>query len=95
MPSSPSSPDTSDVRLRPLGSPSPLRVRTDPRGRPVEVCRPGRRGGSKVVSIHEIWRIDDEWWRRPVSRLYYRVVLENGKMMAIYRDLTEGRWYAQ
>ena len=81
-----------DIRLRPLGSPSPVHVRTDREGYPLEVPR---HGGGAVVSIHQIWKIDDEWWRRPISRLYYQVVLENGKMMTLYRDLTDGSWYAQ
>ncbi|MFW6200311.1 MAG: hypothetical protein ACOC8K_07055 [Gemmatimonadota bacterium] len=53
-------------------------------------------GGMKeVVQIREIWRIDDEWWREPVSRLYFEVVLEDGKRAVLYRDLTDGRWYRQ
>ena len=55
----------------------------------------GRRKGGKTISIHETWRIDDEWWRQPISRLYYQIVLENGKMMTLYRDLTNDTWHAQ
>ncbi len=96
-----------DIRLRPLGLPSSIQVRTDREGYPVEVHLPGqrgtgspRRGGSRhrietVASIYEIWRIDDEWWRQPISRLYHQVVLESGKMMTLYRDLIDGSWYAQ
>ena len=50
----------------------------------------------RVVEVLERWRIDDEWWRnRPVSRLYYAVLLESGQRLEIYRDLVDGRWYAQ
>ncbi len=95
------------VRLRPLGFPSPVRIRMDRKGNPVEVCHLSRygagnqhRSGSRrsaktVVSIREVWRVDDEWWRQPISRLYHEVVLENGKMMMLYRDLTDGSWYTQ
>jgi len=54
-----------------------------------------RAGMKEVVQIREIWRIDDEWWRDPVSRLYFDVVLEEGKRTILYRDLTDGRWYRQ
>jgi hypothetical protein len=46
-----------------------------------------------VASIRESWRIDDEWWRRPVSRLYHDVILENGQLLTLYRDRIEGAWY--
>ncbi|MFN0071901.1 MAG: hypothetical protein ACKVVP_10485 [Chloroflexota bacterium] len=50
----------------------------------------------RVIQVLERWRIDDEWWRsRPVSRLYFAVLLEGGLRLEIYRDLVDGQWYAQ
>jgi hypothetical protein len=43
----------------------------------------------------EIWRVDDEWWRKPLSRLYVEAVLEGGKRVLLYRDLVTGQWFAQ
>lgn len=86
-------------KLRPLHLPSPVRVRTDEEGRPTAVATsPVSRDGSpwqRVVQIREIWRIDDEWWREPVSRLYVDAVLENGRTLVLYRDLIRGGWYVQ
>ena len=49
-----------------------------------------------VESIVETWRIDDEWWReKTVSRQYWRVVLEDGRVVDIYRDLITGKWWRQ
>jgi hypothetical protein len=49
-----------------------------------------------VESIVETWRIDDEWWReKPVSRLYRRVALEDGRVVDVYQALASGRWYRQ
>ncbi len=79
--------------LRPVQRLRPLQVRTDPEGRPVAVR--GRRGFVAIAGIRESWRIDDEWWRRPISRSYYAVVLESGRMIVLYRDRTEGRWFLQ
>lgn len=84
-------------RLRPLNEPRPVRVRTDADGRPTGVALPDstRRGFLPVEAVRESWRIDDEWWRRPISRLYHDVVLEHGRLVTLYRDLAEGGWYVQ
>lgn len=80
-------------KLRPLATPAPAGVRTDAEGRPVAVRRRGRFRG--VARIRERWRIDDEWWREPLSRLYYEVILENGRSLILYRDRIGGGWYVQ
>lgn len=100
---------SSPSRLRPLDVPHPARVETDGEGRPVALHdgghRSAKRGGRRalrggrrmwaVAAIRETWRIDDEWWRRPISRLYFAVVLENGRPVTLYRDLRSGRWFLQ
>jgi len=49
-----------------------------------------------VAAVQDRWRIDDEWWReRPVSRVYFSVLLEDGRRLTIYRDLVAGRWSQQ
>jgi len=80
-------------RLRPLGGPAQIRVESDGQGRPVRIrTRSGQR--VRVDHIRECWRIDDEWWRNPVSRLYFQVTLENGRSLTLYHDLVERIWYA-
>lgn len=51
--------------------------------------------GRRVVEILEIWRIDDEWWRRPISRRYVDVVLEGGGHVVLFEDLTTNEWFLQ
>jgi len=37
-----------------------------------------------VAAVQDRWRIDDEWWRtRPVSRLYYSLLLEDGRTVTV------------
>ena len=79
--------------LRPLKSPSPVRVRTDEEGLPVMLHQKGKR--LQVMAIRERWRIDDEWWRDPISREYYALVLEDGRPVILFRDLVTGEWYGQ
>jgi hypothetical protein len=43
--------------------------------------------------VRETWRIDDEWWRgRPVSRVYFSLLLEDGRMITLYHDLLADPW---
>lgn len=80
-------------RLRPLKSPTPIQVRTDGDGLPVELHRRGKR--FRVVAVRECWRIDDEWWRNPISREYFALILEDGRPIVLFRDLVAGGWYGQ
>ncbi len=76
------------------------------RGGAIRWSGPGRGRSSSVASgragpfqpveaILECWQIDDEWWRSPISRLYYELVLEGGGVRVVYRDLTSGTWHLQ
>jgi hypothetical protein len=50
----------------------------------------------RVTAIEDRWEINEEWWRtRPLSRTYYRVLLEDGQALTLYRDMLNGRWYSQ
>ena len=83
-------------RLKPLGSPRGARVVVDEAGEPVAVVV-GKRTARprRVAAVRERWRIDDEWWRRPLSREYLAVVLEDGRPLTIYLDRIEGDWWVQ
>ncbi|NIM51836.1 MAG: hypothetical protein GTN62_12790 [Gemmatimonadales bacterium] len=53
----------------------------------------GRR--RRVEEIIETWRIDDEWWREPITRRYVEVVLEGGGHVVLFEDLVTGQWFVQ
>ncbi len=81
-------------RIRSLNQPKPLQVEVDGEGQPAAVYLSKRR--RRTETVLETWRIDDEWWRdQPVSRLYFRMMLEDGRMLTIYRDLLSGQWARQ
>lgn len=75
------------TRLKRLNEPVPVReVETNPEGVPVAIELRGR--SWVVVEVAEQWRIDEGWWRAtPVSRHYYRLVLEDGRIVTVFRDL--------
>ena len=81
-------------RLRQLAQPRAVTVRTDEHGEPVYVRLPGK-PARRVEVVRERWRIDDEWWRESISREYRAVVLDDGRMITLYHDLSDDLWYAQ
>lgn len=81
-------------RVRPLNRPQSLRVEAGEDGQPVAIWLSGLRYAAEAVL--DIWRIDDEWWRqRPVSRVYFRLLLEDRRTVTVYWDLVRGLWAKQ
>jgi hypothetical protein len=69
-------------------------VEADGEGRPVAITLNDRR--LAVVAVQDTWRIDDEWWReRTVSRAYYELALEDGRVVTVYCDLASTCWFVQ
>lgn len=77
------------------------RVRTVYDPRPIRVSVGGHRvprwiAGGRVARINDRWRVDDLWWREPpVSRMYWRVELADGRVETVFEDLLTGAWYRQ
>ena len=81
-------------RLRPLNQPRPVRVVvSDTTGEPVALIERGQRRG--VERIEDRWVIEDEWWRQPISRSYYRVSLSDGGLRTLYHDRADDTWSTQ
>jgi len=76
-----------------LNMPEALFVEEDPAGSPIAVKLKQR---LTIITVEDCWRIDDEWWRtKPMSRMYYAVILESGRRMILCKDLINKRWYQQ
>ena len=82
--------DSSPIRV--VNLPRAVEVVADERGLPLEVVRRGRQ---RVTAIQDVWRIDDEWWREPISRRYFRVLLDGSEIRTIYHDLINDEWFEQ
>jgi hypothetical protein len=90
----------SSTSLRPIGLPRALVVREDDGHMPLAVMRTDVRGHrgqeARVESIEEMWRLAEAWWREgPQARTYYRVILEGGRMLTLFRDDETGAWAEQ
>ena len=83
-------------RLRALNAPEAASVELDANGQPAAVRRSkSGDGGQAVEDILDVWRIDDEWWRRPISRRYFELLLDGGKRVVLFEDLPTGEWFMQ
>ena len=84
----PSRPD----RLRSLNEPRSLEVQLE-NGLPVALvvnCR-----HQPVARIQDTWIIEDEWWRHPINRQYFAILLANGQSHTIFHDRTTDQWFSQ
>ena len=69
----------------------PITVEVDNQGRPAALTWQPREPVRKLVNR---WRVDDDWWRVPISRTYYTVATPT-MLLEIYRDDIAGDWYLQ
>src|SRR5256885_15957786 len=65
-------------RLRALNVPQRAQVELDACG------LPSRIGVVPIEAVRETWRIDDEWWREPITRTYYEVLLYGGGRLGVF-----------
>lgn len=79
-------------QLRPLNQPRQIEIEIE-RHRPVALIEASQR--HRIEQIQDTWVIDDEWWRDPISRQYFQVVLEGGVIRTIFHDRTSDTWFAQ
>ncbi|MGD0660646.1 MAG: hypothetical protein ABSD38_21505 [Syntrophorhabdales bacterium] len=47
--------------------------------------------------MKEAFNVDEEWWRKQISRLCYSLVFTSGSSLSptVFQDLMTGRWYRQ
>lgn len=64
-----------------------------PDGRPHAVR--GRNGWVQVEGVRESWRLEDLWWRTPLLRQYFQIVLQGGRVICLFQDEQEGGWFIQ
>ncbi|MGE5590228.1 MAG: hypothetical protein ACM3ZA_06375 [Bacillota bacterium] len=80
-------------QFRTLNEPRPLRVRVGEDGRPLALLLDRR--WRPVEAIHDHWRVEDQWWRQPLSRYYFEVLTDGGMVHVLYQDRETGAWFLQ
>ena len=81
-------------RVRPLNLPRPVQVTLDASSGLPHTLHEGNHR-REIAHIQDAWRIDDEWWREPISRLYLQVLLHDGAIRTLFHDRVADRWFAQ
>jgi hypothetical protein len=80
--------------FRHLNPPIPIAVRESPHQTPRAIRIKER--WLRVVAIDDVCNVDEERWRqRPIVRMYYRVNMEDGRQITVFRDMLDGTWYQQ
>lgn len=79
---------------------APYQKRSRRRGPSIEKLQAIRTDGQwmSVVSIEDLWKINDEWWRgedQEIERVYFALTLENSQRLTIFHDLVRDEWSRQ
>jgi hypothetical protein len=82
-------------RLRALNVPQRVEVELGADGLPIGMRDVGCELRRSVEAVGEVWRIDDEWWRQPISRRCVEVIFEGGGRVVLFEDLSTGEWWTQ
>lgn len=72
----------------------PVRARVEvAEGIPVRVT--AGHGNRPVERVCARWRVEGDWWRRPVSREYWKLELGGVEALLcdLYRDQLTGEWW--
>jgi hypothetical protein len=70
-----------------------IQVETDRAGTPLRLRMDGVTHGE--VGICNRWRVDDDWWREPTARSYFKLVTRDGLLCTIYLDEMRGTWHLE
>jgi hypothetical protein len=70
-----------------------IQVETDASGVPLRLHLDGTEHGE--VGVCNRWRVDDDWWRTPVARDYWKLVTRDGLLCTVYLDELRGTWHLE
>ena len=75
-----------------VNPPMAIEVQTDADGVPRHLKREPLIG---PVQPLQHWLAELDWWSRPVSREYWKVLLSGRLLCEIYRDLDRDAWFVE
>jgi len=73
---------------------TPSRVRMREKGS-ISLVKAGKKE-ERIQRVLEKWVVEEDWWElKALSRVYYRVLLDNGAIYKLFYDQVKQRWYRQ
>jgi hypothetical protein len=79
-------------QLRPLNQPVPVIVVAS-NNTPATVIV--NRQTHQVQRVQDTWIIEDEWWRQPIARQYFALLLDDGTRRTVFHDRIANTWCLQ
>ena len=79
-------------QLRPLNQPVPVVVVAS-NNIPATVII--NRQTLRVERVQDTWIIEDEWWRQPIARQYFALLLDDGTRRTVFHDRIANTWCLQ
>jgi hypothetical protein len=79
-------------QLRPLNQPVPVIVVAS-NNTPATVIV--NRQTHQVQRVQDTWIIEDEWWRQPIARQYFALLLDVGTRRTVFHDRIANTWCLQ
>ncbi|MFM8593147.1 MAG: DUF6504 family protein [Chloroflexota bacterium] len=70
-----------------------MQVRANAAGVPQAVTDRG--STLRVQAIEDRWVVEEEWWRAPIQRTYYRVRLSDQRVRTLCADTIGVTWFLQ
>ena len=71
----------------------PVRVRLDAEGVPTHL--ESAAGWQAVTRVLNRWRIECDWWRSPVSREYWRLLIDDELAIECYCNRASAEWFVE
>jgi hypothetical protein len=71
----------------------PIQVRLDGDGVPTHLQSAA--GWQPVTRVLSRWRIDCDWWRNPVSREYWRLLIADDLALECYCERARNEWFVE
>ena len=82
----------------PINMPVPVQVSATLDGQLASVIESdkGRFTPSQIDQVMDLWQVEDEWsGPTPIRRRYFQLLMDTGRVMTIFKDLSSGGWFRQ
>ena len=70
-----------------------VRVRVDGDGVPTHL--ESAAGWQPVTRVLNRWRIDCDWWRSPISREYWRLLIDDDLALECFYNRASAEWFVE